>query len=114
MDPYAEIDPVFQRVGLPPPIIALQAHSALTMIAAAASSDLLAILPLQWLEFANSTGLLEHIRIREQLEAPAICLITRAGLPLTPMAERLSDQFRKASANIERQSVLDQSEPRQR
>lgn len=102
IDSRAELDPVFERAGLPAPVIALQAHSALTMIVAAASSDLLAILPLQWLEFAQSTGLLEHVPIREEIEAPALCLITRAGLPLTPMAERLSDQFRKAAANLAR------------
>ena len=100
VDSRAEFDPVFEKAGLPPPIIALRAHSALTMIVAAASSDLLAILPLQWLEFAQSTGLLAHIAIREEIEAPALRLIARSGLPLTPMAERLSDQFRKAAANL--------------
>jgi len=104
VDSRAELDPVFETEGLPPPKIALQAHSALTMIVAAASSDLLALLPQQWLEFANSTGLLAHIQVKEQIAAPDLCLVTRSSLPLTPIAERLSDQFRKAASNLSRQS----------
>ena len=93
----AELNPVFERAGLPSPVIAVQAHSALTMITVAASSDLLALLPQQWLSFARKTKLLDHIAIAEQLLAPAICIITRARLPLTPVAEHLCDLFRRES-----------------
>ncbi len=95
----AELYPVFEKHGLPKPKIAVQAHSALTMITAAASSDLLAMLPQQWLGFARSTRLLKHIALREQLVAPAICIVTRSSLPLTPAAEHLADLFRRAALN---------------
>lgn len=95
----AELDPVFELYDLPLPKISVQAHSALTMISVAASSDLLAMLPQQWLGFAQSTGLLQHVAIRERLAAPAICLVTRSTLPLTPAAEHLSDLLRKAVIN---------------
>lgn len=95
----AELNPVFERHGLPRPVIAVQAHSALTMITVAAASDLLAMLPHQWLTFATSTGLLRAIPVSEPLEAPAICMVWRSRLPLTPAAERLSDLFRVASLN---------------
>lgn len=95
----AELYPVFESHGLPRPKIAVQAHSALTMISAAASSDLLAMLPQQWLGFARSTGLLRHIALRERLAAPAICIVTRSALPLTPAAEHLADLFRRAAVN---------------
>jgi LysR family transcriptional regulator of abg operon len=98
----AELYPVFETFGLPHPKIAVQAHSALSMISAAASSDLLAMLPQQWLGFARSTGLLTHIALREKLAAPAICIVTRSSLPLTPAAEYLADLFRRAAPNRRR------------
>ena len=95
----AELGPVFESYGLPPPKIAVQARSALTMITAAASSNLLAMLPVQWLSFARSTGLLSPMKLRERLEAPAIFMVSRSSLPLTPAAEHLSDLFRRAAVN---------------
>src|SRR5258706_6657338 len=46
-----ELGPIFAQHGLPPPRIVLQSHSALSFIVAVAYSDLLAMLPAQWMEF---------------------------------------------------------------
>lgn len=95
----AELSPLFHQHGLPSPVIAVEVGSALSMITVAASSDILAMLPRQWLGFAKESRLLTHVPIREEIAAPAICLITRASLPLTPIAEHLSDLFRRAALN---------------
>ena len=95
----AELFPVFQHHGLPNPVITVQTQSALSMIAVAASTDVLAMLPHQWLGFVRTSRLLTHIRVREQLVAPAICVVSRARLPLTPVAEHLCDLFRRSSLN---------------
>ncbi|WP_242098801.1 LysR substrate-binding domain-containing protein [Sphingomonas sp. CROZ-RG-20F-R02-07] len=95
----AELYPLFDLHGLPHPVIAVQAQSALSMITVAAWSDLLAILPEQWLEFARTSRLLTHIRLDEQLVAPPIYIVRRTALPLTPVAEYLSDLFRRAALN---------------
>lgn len=97
----AELNPLFEEEGLPPPAIAVEAHSALSMIVVAASSDLLAMLPRQWLAFAATSRLLTHIEIDRPIKAPAICVVYRSRLPLTPIAERLCDLFRRAATNIE-------------
>jgi len=47
----AELGPLFARHGLPLPRVQMQVRSALTMIVAAAHSDLLTMLPQQWREF---------------------------------------------------------------
>lgn len=96
----AELTPLFEREGLPSPVIAVEAQSALSMIVVAASSDLLAMLPRQWLDFAASSGLLTHIPIDRPIAAPAICVVRRSRLPLTPVAERLCDLFRRAALNV--------------
>lgn len=45
----------------------------------------------QWGEFPLTRGALQTIPIRESLPAPAIVMIRRPDLPLTPAAEFLSD-----------------------
>ncbi|WP_375398119.1 LysR substrate-binding domain-containing protein [uncultured Sphingomonas sp.] len=97
----AELNPIFEQRGLPAPVIAVQAQSALSMITVAATTDMLAILPRQWLGFAHATRLLTHIRLDEDLQAPAICIVNRSKLPLTPVAQHLCDLFRRAALNQE-------------
>lgn len=95
----AELGPVFARFKLPPPTIAARTRTALSMIVVAAYSDYLAMLPEQWLDFVKAGRLLNRIEVREELVAPAICIVRRARLPLTPVAEHLCDLFRRAAAN---------------
>jgi DNA-binding transcriptional LysR family regulator len=82
---------LFRDHGLPPPKVVLAVRSALSLIVALASTDLLAMLPSQWEGFPLTRGALDMIRIREVLPAPDIVLITRPGIPLTPAAEYFCD-----------------------
>ena len=92
----AELGQLFHRHHLPPPLLALQSQSALTLIVSLAYSDLLAMVPIQWMAFPATADLLQTIRVQEALPAPTIVLIRRAGLPLTPAATFLADLMRKA------------------
>ena len=94
-----ELGPIFAQFGLPPPRLALQAHSALTFIVAVAYSDMLAMLPVQWTKFALTRDVLQAIHVVEPLPGPPICIVKRAGLPLTPAAEYFCDMVRRASAH---------------
>ena len=94
-----DLRPIFEERGLPAPIIAVRTQTALSTITVAASSDLVTILPRQWLGFARRTRLLEPIDVAETLTAPDICIISRATLPLTPAAQHLSDLFHRAAMN---------------
>jgi DNA-binding transcriptional LysR family regulator len=96
----AELDPVFEKYGLGRPTIAVQAQTALSIIVVAASSNFLAMLPQQWLEFVNTTNLLQRIAVREELAAPTMFMVHRARLPLTPVAEYLCDLFRRAAMQL--------------
>jgi len=88
-----DLQQLFASHGLPAPNILLHARSALSMMVALANSDLLAILPVQWDEFALTKNALEVVRIREVLPAPAIVLVKRPDLPLTPAAGYLVDML---------------------
>lgn len=99
LDSEAELGPLFQRHGLPRPVTAVQAQSALSMITVAAASDVLAMLPQQWLGFVRSSRLLVQIKVAEELAAPSICVVSRSRLPLTPVAQHLCDLFRRSALN---------------
>ena len=60
-----------------------------------AHSDLLAMLPIQWSEFPMTRDTLQVVRVREALPAPAIVLIRRPDLPLTPAVEFFCDVLRR-------------------
>jgi LysR family transcriptional regulator of abg operon len=94
----AELAPVFGRYGLPHPAVAIKVQTAMSIVFVAAYSDCLALLPQQWTEFVRTTHLLHRFNVTEELVAPPICIVRRARLPLTPIAEHLCDLFRRAAA----------------
>jgi LysR family transcriptional regulator of abg operon len=96
IQPNAELGPLFERHGLAAPKVRMQAHSALTMIMAAAHSDLLAMMPQQWRDSPWSNELLQVIEVEELLTAAAMHIVKRTRLPLTPAAEYLCDLLRRA------------------
>jgi LysR family transcriptional regulator of abg operon len=63
----------------------------MSVIVGLAHSDLLAMLPVQWAAFPPTQDALQVITVRETLPAPAIVMIRRPDLPLTPAGEFLSD-----------------------
>jgi DNA-binding transcriptional LysR family regulator len=95
----AEIGDLFRQHGLPMPQVgATTTGGALGLITLLANSDLLAIVPRQWLEYSPTRGALAKVDLKEKLAAPPIVIIRRAALPLTPAAEFLADQLRRASS----------------
>lgn len=99
-----ELSPIFLRNGLPAPTLAMQAHSALTFYLTIANSDLLSMLPVQWTQVQPFRNTLHRIAVTEPLYAPAICIVQRTGLPLTPAAEYFCDMVRRAS--LHRDSLI--------
>lgn len=105
VDKSAEIAHVFAQHGLKEPIVEMTAGSTIGVILAAASTDLLTMLPKQWLEFESARQTLDPIHIEETLAAPPIFLVSRARLPLTPAAEYLADLIRRASGRYQQDPV---------
>ena len=95
-----ELGPLFAQHGLPAPKLVMQSHSALTFIVAITSSDLLMMLPVQWLTSPLTRDALQPLRVTEPLPAPPICAIRRAGLPLTPAAEYFCDMVKRAATRV--------------
>ena len=100
----AEFSSVFARFGLPAPRLSIQAESALTWITAVASTDMLTMSPVQWLDSSLIKGAISQIKVQELIAAPAIVLIRRHAIPPTPAAEYLCDMMRRPASryNLEK------------
>lgn len=87
----SEVMAVFAAAGLDPPHIAMEAGSSMSLISILQASDLLAPVSSQWLSLIDKAGLLEQFSIRDLADAPPICAVRRANMPLTPAAEYWND-----------------------
>lgn len=94
-----ELGPLFAEHGLPAPRLVLRANTALTLITAIVSSDLLAMLPIEWTHSEVTRNLIDSIEVEEILPAPPLCIVWRASLPLTPAADYFCDLIRRAIAH---------------
>ena len=104
-----ELAALFSHYGLPPPHVAMNAQTMLSMMMIAGSSDLLTALPQQLKELLVFNSRLVRIPVSERLLSATICIVKRASTPLTPAAEMLSDLFRRAA--IAHSTSLPDSEP---
>jgi LysR family transcriptional regulator of abg operon len=98
--PEEELGPLFAQHGLPAPRLVVQGHSALTFICTVAYSDLLMMLPVQWMRSPLVRDWLQRIDVVEPLPTPPICIVRRNGLPLTPAAEYFCDMVRRAAQHM--------------
>ena len=95
----ADFEAMFERTGLQEPKIVMHTRSALMTLLSVANSDLLTVLPVQWLEFSPTAQGVEAIEFDRPLSAAPVCIVRRGDLPLTPLAERMCDLTRKAGHN---------------
>ena len=92
-----ELSALFSHYGLPPPHVAVNAQTMLSMMFIAGSSDLLTALPQQLQKMLSLNSNLVRIPVSEKLLPATICIVRRAETPLTPAAEMLSDLFRRTA-----------------
>ena len=96
-----ELGPLFAEHHLPAPRLVMRAQSTLTFLVSMAYSDLLMMVPLQWIKFPLWKDVLVQIRVQEPLPAPPICIIQRAGMPLTPAAEHFRTLVQRAAGHMD-------------
>ncbi len=89
-----EYEELFGAYGLPVPQSWVRMESTLGLLSLLTATDSLVLLPRQWTDAPMFKAVLEEIVVAEKLLAPDIVLISRAGVPLTPMAQSLSDLLR--------------------
>lgn len=95
----ADFEAMFERAGLPPPNIAMHTRSAMMTLMAVRNTDMLTILPIQWLDTPEAEDQLQLLDINEDMQAAPVCIVRRGDIPQTPLAEKLCDIARKAGLN---------------
>jgi LysR family transcriptional regulator of abg operon len=91
-----EYEELFGTYGLPAPQTWMRVESTLGLLSMLSATDALVLLPRQWTDAPMFRTVLEEIRVREKLLAPDIVLVSRASVPLTPLAERLAVLLQRA------------------
>ncbi|WP_296556685.1 LysR substrate-binding domain-containing protein [Pigmentiphaga sp.] len=91
----SELDDVFRSRELPVPRANVQCESLMALVSLLANTDLIALLPEPWLMANVTAGLLTKLDLDDEIGAPAICLIQRKNLPLTPVAEAFSNALHR-------------------
>ena len=89
-----DFEALFERAGLPRPDIVVHARSALITVLAVADSDLLTVVPRQWLDLPLLAGVIAPLALPPLAAAP-IAIVRRQDMPLTPIAEYLCDMVRR-------------------
>lgn len=92
-----EFEEQFAVHGLPAPKSVTETLTTLPVVALLTSTDALAFLPQQWITSKIFKGSLQEIPVVEALDGPDIVLVRRSALPLTPLAEKLTTLFERAS-----------------
>lgn len=89
-------------LGLEAPQVVMRTRSALQTVLAVAASDLLTVVPRQWLELPEFSSRLEALPLIPPIWAAPVCLVRQSAIPLTPMAERLADTVRRIAGHYAR------------
>lgn len=96
-----DFDQLFDENDLPTSNIVIHARSALITLLTVAESDLLTIVPEQWLHYAPIASELEALDVIQSMPAARIFLVRRLDMPLTPIAEYLCDMVRRVAVQHE-------------
>lgn len=92
-----ELAQVFAEYGLPEPRVAAQCQSALSILTVLTNTELLAMLPIQWIESQFLGERLGRIQLDDEFDAPPIMLVHRSGIGLTPAGKYLMHLVLKAA-----------------
>lgn len=95
-----ELGDLFKLHALPPPLLALRSQSSLTLLTCLANSDLLAMVPAQWLDSPFAERVLTAIPVKEELRAPPIIVVKRSDVPLAPAATFLLDLVKRSAGHL--------------
>jgi len=91
--------PVFQENGLPAPTPWLISDSFISSLSVLESSNALSLLPARLVEHLAQSSRLVALQLREPMPDWDVSLIMRAQTPLTPIALKLAQAFRRTPAS---------------
>ncbi len=96
-----ELKQVFAEHGLGAPHLVCQCQSAFSVLTVIINTDLLAMMPVQWIESPTVSGFVEQIKLDKVFAAPPIMMVHRPGIGLTPAAEYFSHLVQRVAKSEE-------------
>ena len=100
-----------RSLGLAAPKVVVHTRSALQTVLALLASDLLTVVPRQWLELPEFGGRLQALPLIMPLGAAPVCLVRQSAIPLTPLAEKLADTVRRVAGQYARTHRVEAAAP---
>ncbi len=94
-----DLEDLFARDGVERPAQLTRADSQMCMLMLLLNSDAVALVPQQWASASVISDLIAPIELDSDFPSPDVVMITRAGLPLTPPAEKLANLFLREAAS---------------
>lgn len=91
---------LFDHYRLPVPTHITSGTNILAQMVFVLQSDMLALVPRQWVDFAAMRGLVQRAPVKEFVGAPPIGFLRRADLPLTPAAEHFCNLARRVASRM--------------
>jgi LysR family transcriptional regulator of abg operon len=93
--------PVFRAHGLKPPTPRVISDSFISTLSLLERSDAMSLLPELLIRHYENAGRLIHLRLNEDMPHWDVSLITRTQTPLTPMAQKMVETFRRTKVSQE-------------
>ncbi|WP_454862569.1 LysR substrate-binding domain-containing protein [Paraburkholderia fungorum] len=97
-----ELQQLFGARGLRSPGSVTRVDSGIGLAILLSSTDAVAQVPHQWLEMSVFGRQIHRIPIADRIAGPDIVQISRAGVPLTPAAERFSTMLKRVAGRLDR------------
>ena len=97
-----EFEAPFTQRGLPVPEAPTRCESLIALLALVAGSDLITFLPSHWVTAPATRGVLQRIPVPESIDGPTLGLVRRKELPLTTLAEVMSDAIGREVFHLSR------------
>jgi LysR family transcriptional regulator of abg operon len=101
-----DFEEAFQQADLPQPNVVVHSTALLITTLLVANSDLLTILPQQIFSLMPIGQFCAPLEFIAPIPASPICMVYRQSLPLTPLAEQLSDLMRREAQNYLRKTSV--------
>jgi LysR family transcriptional regulator of abg operon len=95
--PVNILEGTFVKYGFKAPRVQVQCESFPALIALVTGTDLIGILPERFVETAPFAAMLRAIPVKEHFLPSRAVLLTRADVPMTPVAQALAKEFRQTA-----------------
>jgi len=98
--PVNILEGTFIKHGVAAPRVQVRCESFPALLALVTGTDLIGVLPKRFVDMGPFEAVLKAISVKEQFLPSRAVLLTRADVPMTPIAKALAKAFRQAAKSL--------------